>query len=184
MQIAISQRLKYFQHSHFIDMETEAQGGGNVAKVPKLVSGGLRQPIQPTGCFCVIIRSLSPFKKFSSVLGLHVCICVCQLLSPCDPMDYSPPGSSVQFSRPEYWTGLPFPLPEDLPNPGIKLRSPALQEDSLPSKPPGKPQDCIVKYQNPRNCIVSINLIELLLLKKINKPSLWGPFVQYISDPY
>ena len=38
----------------------------------------------------------------------------------------------------EYWGGLPFPSAVDLPDPGIKLRSPALQADSLPSEPPGK----------------------------------------------
>ena len=43
------------------------------------------------------------------------------------------------FSRQEYWSGLPFPSPGDLPDPGIKSRSPALQADSLPSEPPGKP---------------------------------------------
>ena len=42
------------------------------------------------------------------------------------------------FSRQEYWTGLPFPSPEDLPDPGIKPGSPALQEDSLLFKLPGK----------------------------------------------
>ena len=42
------------------------------------------------------------------------------------------------FSRQEYWSGLPFPPPGDLPNPGIKLRSPALQVDSVPAEPPGK----------------------------------------------
>ena len=36
---------------------------------------------------------------------------------------------SMEFSRPEYWSGLPFPLPGDLPNPGIDPRSPALQAD-------------------------------------------------------
>ena len=45
---------------------------------------------------------------------------------------------SMGFSRQEYWSGLPFPSPGDLPNPGIKPRSPALQADALPSKPPGK----------------------------------------------
>ena len=45
------------------------------------------------------------------------------------------------FSRQEDWSGLPFPPPGDLPNRGIKPRSPALQADSLPSEPPGKPQD-------------------------------------------
>ena len=44
------------------------------------------------------------------------------------------------LSRQEYWSGLPFPYPEDLPDPGIKPGSPALQADSLPSEPPGKPQ--------------------------------------------
>ena len=46
----------------------------------------------------------------------------------------------MEFSRREYWSGLPFPSPgRDLPNPGIKPGSPALQADSLPSGPPGKP---------------------------------------------
>ena len=46
---------------------------------------------------------------------------------------------SMEFSRQEYWSGLPFPSPEDLPNPGIEPGSPALQADALPSEPPGKP---------------------------------------------
>ena len=49
---------------------------------------------------------------------------------------------SVEFSRQEYWSGLPFPSPGDIPDPGIELGSLALQADSLPSEPPGKPQ-CI-----------------------------------------
>ena len=47
---------------------------------------------------------------------------------------------STEFSRQECWSGLPFPSPGDLPNPGIKPESPALQADTLPSEPPGKPQ--------------------------------------------
>ena len=43
------------------------------------------------------------------------------------------------FSRQEYWSGLPFPSWGYLPNPGVKPRSPALQVDSLPSEPSGKP---------------------------------------------
>ena len=46
----------------------------------------------------------------------------------------------MEFSRPEYWNGQPFPSPGDLPNPGIEPRSPTLQVDSLPAEPPGKPQ--------------------------------------------
>ena len=44
------------------------------------------------------------------------------------------------FSRQEYWSGLPFPSPGDLPDPGIEHRSPALQADALTSEPPGKPE--------------------------------------------
>ena len=44
---------------------------------------------------------------------------------------------SMGFSRQEYWSGLPFPSPGDLPNPGIEPRSPTLQADSVPSEPPG-----------------------------------------------
>ena len=47
---------------------------------------------------------------------------------------------SLGFSRQEYWSGLPFPSPGDLPNPGIEPRSPAFKVDSLPSDPPEKTQ--------------------------------------------
>ena len=46
---------------------------------------------------------------------------------------------SMEFARQEYWSGLPFPSPGDLPDPGIEPRSPALQVDALPSESPGKP---------------------------------------------
>ena len=46
---------------------------------------------------------------------------------------------SMEFSRQEYWSGLSFPSPGGLPNPGTEPRSPALQADSLPSESPGKP---------------------------------------------
>ena len=55
-------------------------------------------------------------------------------------MDYScQTPLSMGFSRKEYWSGLPFPSPGDLPDPGIELRSPALQADSLPTELQGKP---------------------------------------------
>ena len=47
----------------------------------------------------------------------------------------------MEFSRPEYWSGQPFPSTVDLPNPGVEPRSPALQADSLPAEPPGKPKN-------------------------------------------
>ena len=52
---------------------------------------------------------------------------------------------SMGFSRQVYWSGLPFPSPGDLPDPGIEPRSPALQADALPSEPPGKPTEELYK---------------------------------------
>ena len=52
----------------------------------------------------------------------------------CDPVDCSPPGFSMRFSRQEYWSGLPFPSPGDLPDPEIEPWSPALQADTLTSE--------------------------------------------------
>ena len=56
------------------------------------------------------------------------------------PKDMGPSQAplSMEFSRQEYWCGLPFPSPRNLPDPRIKPRSPALQADSLPSEPPGE----------------------------------------------
>ena len=75
--------------------------------------------------------------------------CICQLLylvtqscpALCDPMDCSPPGSSVHGNSPgeNNWSGLPCPTLRTLPNPGIEPRSPILQSDSLPPEPSGKP---------------------------------------------
>jgi len=61
-------------------------------------------------------------------------------LTCCNPMEYSLQSSSVHgIFRQEYWSGLSFPTLGDLPNPGIEPRSLALQADSLPVEPPGKP---------------------------------------------
>ena len=60
----------------------------------------------------------------------------------CNPMDYNQLGSlSMEFLRQEYWSGLPFPSPEDLPNPGTELTSlvsPALAARFFTTAPPGK----------------------------------------------
>ena len=63
-------------------------------------------------------------------------------LTLCDPWTTAHQAPlSMEFSKQEYWSGLPFLSPVDLPNPQIKLGSPVLQTDSLPSEPPGKPKD-------------------------------------------
>ena len=59
---------------------------------------------------------------------------------------------SMEFSRQEYLSGLPLPSPGDLPNPGIKPRSPALQADSLPSETPAKPLETGKVTVNSANC--------------------------------
>ena len=55
---------------------------------------------------------------------------------------------SMGFPQQEYWSGLPFPSPGDIPNPGMEPASPALQADSLLSEPPGKSQ---YVYTEPHN---------------------------------
>ena len=68
---------------------------------------------------------LSPLCVLSPLVGSTLC----------NPMDCSPPGSSVHgmgLPRQEYQSGLPFPSPGELPNPGIETASPTLQADSLP----------------------------------------------------
>ena len=62
-------------------------------------------------------------------------------LTLCNPMDCiaRQVPLSVGFPRHEHWSGLPFPPPGDLPDPGIEPRFPTLQADSLPSEPQGKP---------------------------------------------
>ena len=61
-----------------------------------------------------------------------------RILAPLWNVDHQAP-LSMGFSRQEYWTGLPSPSPEDLPDPGIECWSPALQVDSLPTELEGKP---------------------------------------------
>ena len=65
--------------------------------------------------------------------GVFVCVLVTQsCLTLCNPHTVAHQASlSMEFSRQEYWSGLPFPSPEELPNPGIKTWSPASQADSL-----------------------------------------------------
>ena len=73
-----------------------------------------------------------------SVLALKVKLLAARLcLTLCHPMDHQA-LLSMGFPRQEYWSGLLFLSPRDLPDPGIRLGSPALQVDSLPSEPSGK----------------------------------------------
>ena len=64
-------------------------------------------------------------------------LCCVQLFATPRTVAYQA-SPSMGFSRQEYWSGLPFPSPGDLPNPGVEPGSPALEADALTSEPPGK----------------------------------------------
>ena len=74
---------------------------------------------------------LFKLKFKSSQIGLVVKLCL-TLMTPWTVARQTP--LSMGFPRQEYWSGLPFPSPEDLPNPEIEPRCPALQVDSLPTE--------------------------------------------------
>ena len=75
-----------------------------------------------------------------------MCVLASKLcLTLCDPIACKA-SLTMGLSRQEYWNGLPFPSPGDLPNPGIEPGSPALQGDSLLSEPPGKPVQVMSLY--------------------------------------
>ena len=67
---------------------------------------------------------------------------------------------SMGFSRQEYWSGLPFPSPGDLPDPGIKPRFPALEADSLLSELPGKPTEAGHKLKRQSSLLLKDKLLE------------------------
>ena len=84
-----------------------------------------------TGVGCHFLLQCRKVKSESEVTH-----CVLLFATPWTVAYQAPP--SMGFSRQEYWSGLPFPSPGDLPNPGIEPRSPALQADALTSELPGK----------------------------------------------
>ena len=97
---------------------------------------------------------------FTTELPGKLCACMhAQSLQSCltlyDPKDCSLPGSflSMEFSRQEYWSGLPCPPPGDLSDSGIELTSSALQEDSVPAEPPAVP---VSIQQRPKNLVSAI----------------------------
>ena len=78
---------------------------------------------------------------------------------------------SMGFSRPEYWSGWPFPSPGDLPNPGIEPMCPTLQADSLLSEPPGKPKNTGVS---------SLSILQwIFLIQKSNRGLLHCSWILY-----
>ena len=88
-------------------------------------------------------------KSFKERKKVKLLSCIWLFATP-GTVDYKAPPS-MEFSRQEYWSGLPLPSPGDLPNPGIEPGSPTLQADALPSELPRKPR--ILK---PRPKLISI----------------------------
>ena len=68
------------------------------------------------------------------------------------------------FLRQEYWSGLSYPSPRDLPDPGIEPASPALQADSLPSEPPGTPFNKVEAHKHDR-LIVLLGLYNVSVMR-------------------
>ena len=96
---------------------------------------------------------------------------------------------STGFSRQEYWSGLPFPSPGDLPNPGIEatsLMSPALQVDSLPFEPPVRP----CSPMGPCKCLSGRQLTRqarfsdtVALCDSVNQTQASSPFLSSVPSP-
>ncbi|XDA79922.1 hypothetical protein R6Z07M_009883 [Ovis aries] len=86
-------------------------------------------------------------------------------LTLCDPMDCSPPGSSVHGNSAGKNTGVgnPLPSPGNLRYPGVEPGSPALQADSLPSEPPGKTQMYIGDVQKLRHLYKGLQHLHILV---------------------
>ena len=85
---------------------------------------------------------------------MHVVVicgtCMQLCLTLCDPTDCSPPPLSIGLSQQEYWSGLPFPFPGDLPDPGIEPTSPAspaLIGRFFTAEPVGKPSFVVASLQ-------------------------------------
>ena len=88
----------------------------------------------------------------------------------CNPMDCSYQAPlSMGFSRQEYWSGVPSPSPGDLPDPGVKAGSPALQADTLPSETQTMTGVSVGSSQNPGAGKVDIQRTESLTVELVTR---------------
>ena len=96
---------------------------------------------------CPIIHKIDFQWTFATWRNMYVRSCECAVTSVVYDSSKIPwtvvcqASLPMGFSRQEHWSGFPCPPPGDLPNPGIKLKSPILQGDSLLSEPPGTPKN-------------------------------------------
>ena len=96
----------------------------------------------------------------------------------------------MEFSRPEHWSGQPFPSPGDKTHPGIKPRSPTLRADSLPVEPPGRPKSTGAgSLSLLQGIFLSQESIQVLLhcrqILYLQAPHMWETWVQLLGweDP-
>ena len=107
--------------------------------------------------------SVSPHQSESESKVTQSCPTVC------DPWTVAHQASpSMGFSRQEYWSGLPFPSPGDLLDPGIEPRSPTLQADTLTWDPPGKPSN--TRIQSLRDTELQIQVLTSKISREERKP--------------
>ena len=132
-----------------VSIPPEGSEGRSVLAVCRRHVHGHLLPLYTQSSHCLFVcLYISPAYKDISLTGLKwkwKWSRVRLFATPWTVAHQTPP--SVGFSRQEYWSGLPFPSPGDLPNPGIEPRSSALQEDSLPSEPTGKPVKTNIQTQ-------------------------------------
>ena len=119
------------------------------------------------GCISLLPKERKKVKSLS---------CVQLFATPWTVAHQAPP--SMEFSRQEYWSGLPFTSPGDLPDPRIKPRSPALQAYALPSEPPGKHfpaikctlfGGCIFSLEPWLTCTIFFNKYKFHVLRKSSR---------------
>ena len=116
------------------DLHSRLGGGSQIKKTPCL----LLLPLTLASGFWVTFNWSSPHTPLPHWKKVKVkSLSLVRLFTTPWTVAYQAPWS-MGFSRQEYWSGLPFPFPGDLPNPGIEPRSPALQTDALLSEPLGK----------------------------------------------
>ena len=125
------------------------------------------QESQPTKCsdtYDVLFITPRYKLKLISLCFVHVCAqllnCVRLFATPWTVAYQAPP--SMGFLRQEYGSGLPFPSPGDLPDPGIEQASPALAGGLFTSKPTGKPLLCTLTYKLLRSYLKVSDILNIL----------------------
>ena len=124
------------------------------------------------------------------IIALQYCVSLCQkerakscptiaipwTIAHQDPL-------SMGFPRQEYWSGLPFPSPGELPDPGIEPRSPALQADALPTELCGKPVYAIHQHKSATGIHMSSPswtslLPPISILQVVTEHQVWTPYIK------